>query len=78
MDQRGELRYYAVNNLTEELNASLRECLPSVFDFKFRMCPSSDCKEDVPSNRSVYISNYLIAGENLYNKRLVNLWMWPK
>ena len=79
LDQTGLLRYYAINNMNTELNNSLRDCLPPIADFKFKVCSSSDCKETtIPYNKTVYLSSYLIAGENTYNKKLINLWIWSK
>jgi hypothetical protein len=78
LDQGGFLRYYAVNDMTTELNNSLKNCLPAVTEFKFKICSSSDCKESTPTNKNVYLSSYIIAGENSYNKRLINLWVWLK
>ena len=79
LDQKGLLRYYATNSMDIELNNSLKSCLPSIADFKFKVCPSSDCKDvTVPYNKTVYLSSYLIAGENIYNRLLINLWVWSK
>jgi hypothetical protein len=78
-EQRGYLRYYAVNEMIDELNNSLKDCLPAVADFKFKICSSSDCIDTtIPYNKTVYISSYLIAGENTYNRKLINLWIWSK
>lgn len=79
LDQKGLLRYYTLNNMNTELNDSLKSCLPSIVDFKFKICSSSDCKDiTIPYNKTVYLSSYFIAGENTYNKRLINLWIWSK
>jgi len=78
LDQKGFLRHYAVNDLITELNNSLKNCLPSVTEFNFKICSSSDCKESTPTDKNVYLSSYIIAGENSYDKRLINLWVWLK
>lgn len=78
LDQKGFLRHYAVNDMVTELNNSLKNCLPSVADFKIKICSSSDCKDTTPTDRDVYLSSYLIAGENAYNNKLINLWVWLK
>lgn len=78
LDQKGFLRYYAVNDMVTELNNSLKNCLPSVTDFKIKICSSSDCKDTTPIDKNVYLSSYLIAGENTYNNKLINLWVWLK
>jgi hypothetical protein len=77
MDIKGTLRHYAVND-TSELNNSLRNCLPASTDFAYKVCSSSDCIASVPVDRDVYATSYLIAGENSYNRLLINLWIWFK
>jgi hypothetical protein len=79
LDQRGLLRYYAVNSMNTELNDSLRSCLPTMADFNFKICSVSNCiNTSIPYNKTVYLSGYLIAGENTYNRKLINLWIWSK
>jgi hypothetical protein len=79
MDQRGLLRYYAVNSMNSELNDSLRECLPSIASFSFKICSTSNCIDSsVPYNKTVYLTSYLISGENTYNRKLINLWTWSR
>jgi len=79
LDQNGFLRYYAVNSMNTELDSSLKSCLPVVADFKFKICSSSDCIDNnIPYNKTVYLSSYLIAGENDYNRKVINLWVWSK
>ncbi|MEM3609611.1 MAG: hypothetical protein QXK49_03025 [Candidatus Aenigmatarchaeota archaeon] len=79
LDQRGLLRYYAENNMNNELKDSLKSCLPPILDFKFKICSTSNCIETtIPYDKEVYLSSYLIAGENTYNKKLINLWVWLK
>jgi hypothetical protein len=79
LDQKGFLRNYIVNDMVTELNNSLKDCLSAVADFKFKICSSSDCiDQTIPYNKTVYISSYLIAGENTYNRKLINLWIWSK
>jgi hypothetical protein len=79
LDQKGLLRNYMINSMNTELNNSLKDCLPSIADFKFKICSSSDCIDTtIPYNKTVYLSSYLIAGENTYNKKLINLWIWSK
>lgn len=79
LDQGGLLRYYAVNNMNSQLNDSLRSCLPAVADFKFKTCSSSNCIDTtIPYNKTIYLSSYLIAGENTYGRKVINLWVWSK
>jgi len=79
LDQKGLLRYYIVNGMNTELNDSLKNCLPSISDFKFKICSTSDCIDtSIPYDKTVYLASYLIAGENTYNRKLINLWVWSK
>ena len=79
LDQKGLLRYYAGNSMIIELNNELKNCLPSVADFKIKICTTSDCRDTtIPYDKTVYLSSYLIAGENTYNRELINLWIWSK
>jgi len=79
LDQKGLLRYYMINEMNTELNDSLKSCLPTLTDFNFKICSTSDCiNNTIPYNKTVYLSSYLIAGENAYNRKLINLWVWLK
>jgi len=79
LDQKGLLRNYVVNDMITELNNSFKNCLPSLTDFKFKICSTSNCIDTtIPYNKTVYLSSYLITGENTYNKKLINLWVWLK
>jgi hypothetical protein len=79
LDQNGLLRYYTINNMNTELNDSLKVCLSAVANFKFKICSTSDCIDNsIPYDKTVYLSSYLIAGENTYNRKLINLWTWSK
>jgi len=77
LDQEGLLRYYAINNMDIELNNSLKSCLPQISDFKFKICSTSDCIDtSIPYAKAVYLSSYIISGENTYNKKIINVWIW--
>lgn len=82
LDQRGLLRYYVYNNLLDELNSTIRSCLPGITDYMFQICSSLPCTANLPTDRSTFLSSYLIAGENKgaanYDPRMVNLWVWSK
>jgi hypothetical protein len=79
LEQKGLLRHYVSNNMNTELNNNLRDCLPSVADFKFKICSSSSCMDTtIPYNKTVYLSSYLIAGENTYDRKVINIWVWSK
>ena len=77
LDNKGLLRYYAVNNLTTDLNNSLQPCL-SAFNYDFNICSSTTCSSALPANKDIYLSSYFIAGENSFQPRLINLWIWLK
>jgi len=78
IDNEGLLRYYALNALNLELNNNLRECLPFTIDFKFKVCSTSDCTIPLPKDKSIFLSSYLIAGDDSFNPSLINLWIWSK
>jgi len=80
LDQEGLLRYYIYNDLTDDLNNSLRNCLPPISDYSFEICLTSSCiSTSIPSDKSTFLSSYLVAGNTSnYDHRLVNLWIWLK
>jgi hypothetical protein len=82
LDQKGLLRYYVYNNMLDDLNNSLRSCLLGISDYTFQICSSLPCTATIPTDRSTFLSSYLIAGENKnetnYDPRMINLWMWLK
>jgi len=78
IDNKGFLRYYALNALYSDLNNKLRDCLPFLIDFKFRICSTSDCSIQLPESKSVFLSSYFIAGNDSFNPTLINLWIWFK
>ncbi len=82
LDQSGLLRYYVYNNLLNELNSTIRSCLPGITDYTFQICSSLPCTAGLPTDRSTFLSSYLIAGMNKgavnYDPRMVNLWVWSK
>jgi hypothetical protein len=82
LDQEGMLRYYVYNSMVDELNNTLRSCLPGISDYTFEICSSLSCTATLPADKSTFLSSYLIAGENKdttnYDPRIINLWMWLK
>jgi len=78
LDNKNLLRYYAVNNNTIELNNSLRDCLPYLIEFDFKICTTSVCSVNVPENKTVFLSSYIIAGYESTEPTLINLWLWSK
>jgi hypothetical protein len=82
LDNEGLLRYYIYNNLVDDLNNTLRSCLPGISDYTFQICSSLPCTTTLPSDKSTFLSSYLIAGENKatinYDPRIINVWVWLK
>ncbi len=79
LDQKGLLRYYVYNDLVGDLNNDLRDCLPSISDYTFKICSTSSCITSIPPDKSTFLSSYLIAGNTTnYDHRLINLWIWLK
>jgi hypothetical protein len=82
MDQQGLLRHYVYNSMVDELNSTLRSCLPGISDYAFQICSSLPCTASLPANKTTFLSSYLIAGENKaatsYDPRIINVWMWLK
>ncbi len=77
-DNKNVLRYYAANNFIEDLNSFLRNCLPTTYDFKVKICNKLPCNETLPENKSITISSYLISGYTNFQPLLINLWVWPR
>jgi hypothetical protein len=78
LDNQGMLRYYAANGLEDRLNADLKTCIPSLLNYTTKICATSTCNTVLPINKTVFLSTYLIAGDNSFNPRLVDLWVWLK
>ncbi len=78
LEDQGLLRYYAVNNLEDSLNTSLKTCIPPLLNYTAKICATSQCSAVLPVNRTIFLSSYLIAGYDSFNPKLVNLWVWLK
>ena len=79
MDQEGYLRYYVENDITDDLNTSLKSCLPGIVEYTFNYCDSVNCNPDnVPGDRDVFVSSYFLSGHENYDSKLINLWVWLK
>jgi hypothetical protein len=80
IDEQGLLRYYVYNNMVNDMNNTLRSCLPGIADYTFQICSSLPCMTTLPANKTTFLSSYLLAGENKgtanYDPRIINLWMW--
>ena len=78
LDNQGSLRYYAVTNLESRLNSDLKGCIPPLFDYSAKICTSVSCDTNLPSDKAVFLSSYLIAGWDSMRPTLINLWVWLK
>jgi len=78
LDNRGVLEYYTVNGKQENLISDIRTCLPPLSDFTVKICKTSSCGTTLPYNKTIFLSGYLIAGDNSVNPTLINLWVWSK
>jgi hypothetical protein len=75
MDQEGTLRYYASNNLESNLNSELGYCIPVTFNYTARICASSACSAQTPSDRAVFLSSYIMAVDYPV---IINVWVWSR
>ncbi len=78
LDYKGILRYYAVNNLESDLILDLRSCIPPILNYTVKICSTPTCITELPENETIFLSSYLIAGENSIDPKLINLWIWSK
>ena len=78
LDDSGQLRNYVYNGLITEINNSLRDCLPQVTGYTFKICATMDCSETLPIDRSIFLSSYLLSGQKSYDPKIINLWVWMK
>ena len=77
LDNKGELRYYAFNGVTT-LETKVKDCLPGITDFDLKVCYTEQCNGDLPENKTVVLSSYIISGYDTVNPALINLWVWSK
>jgi len=78
LDEGGLLRNYVYSGMTDELNNSLRACLPQTAGYDFKVCQTASCTTSLPQDRSVFLSSYLLSGEKSYDPRIINIWLWLK
>lgn len=78
LDYKGTLRHYAINNMEASLIFDLRSCIPPSLDYKAKICSTSFCSSQTPADKEVFLSSYLIAGEDSFKPTLINLWVWSK
>jgi hypothetical protein len=78
LDETGLLRNYVYNDMADEMNSSLSACLPQVVGYDFKICSATECTTTLPTDKSVFLSSYMLSGGNNYDPRIVNLWIWLK
>ena|SRR3990172_2719655 len=78
LDNKGFLRYYAENFQTSDMQDKLRICMPTILDFSVKICDASVCNPDALPNKEIFLSQYLIAGDQNSENRLISLWVWSK
>jgi hypothetical protein len=78
LDQGGLLRNNVYNNMIDDLNNSLRSCLPGIADYTFQICSSLPCTTTLPTDKSTFLTSYLMSGSSEYDPRIINLWVWMK
>lgn len=79
LDQEGTLKYYVENDLTSNLNTTLRSCITQIADFTFEICDTAVCNANaVPDDKEIFVSNYLVSGYETYEANLISVWLWLK
>lgn len=76
LDNSGILRYYAENKMESSLISDLRDCIPPLFNYNVKICITSSCISQLPSDKDIFLSSYLIAGDDSIEPTLINLWVW--
>ena len=76
LDYTGALGYYAANNLESSLDTDLKKCLPPTMSYEARICKTPSCTTQLPEGKTVFLSSYIILGENSATPFLINLWVW--
>ncbi len=73
LDNRGELRSDVVNNQSDVLNSKISI---NGYNHSVQICDLSGCSGDEPNAVNVWISTYLISGDNTYDPHEVKLFIW--
>jgi len=73
LDDRGELRSYVVNNQTGELESKIG--IPG-YNHVVQICNPGGCYGNEAGGSNVWVSTYIISGENTYDPYEVRLLMW--
>jgi hypothetical protein len=78
LDNKGFLRQYAENYQLDDLKNKLKDCMPSNLDYSAKICNTPACNPDSLPNKEVYVTSYILAGDQNSENRLINLWVWFK
>lgn len=74
LDSKGELRSYVVNNQYDVLNSKINI---ENYNHSIQICNmANECYGEEPDARNVWVSTYIISGENTYDPREVRLFIW--
>jgi hypothetical protein len=73
LDGKGELRSYVVNNQTGELESKIS--IPG-YDHVVQICNPEGCYGNEAGDSNVWVSTYIISGENAYDPYEIKLLIW--
>lgn len=75
-DNKGLLRYYALNNMTQQARSAMQSCLPNTANFSVAFCTDT-CALEKPQNKTSVGVSYFIAGESAtFQPMTINVVMW--
>ncbi len=74
LDNKGLLRTYAKTGQEDQLKQDLGSCLK--LNLNARICSSLDCSAEIPENKNVRATSYVLSGEAIYQKFLIRVWVW--
>ena len=77
VDNSGSLRYYAYNDLEEDLKSEISGCIPPILKYDIEICSGPDCVLDTP-DVTVTSVGYIVSGYESYSPRVIELWMWSE
>lgn len=80
LDNKGLLRYYAIQNNSQSLQAELQSCLPNLANFTTSFCTTSvNCTAtELPGNKTIVLADYIVAGQADFQPTLINLYLWSR
>ncbi|MBU3905057.1 MAG: hypothetical protein KJ906_02840 [Nanoarchaeota archaeon] len=54
-----------------DFNDKLNSCLPSTYDYQFKICENIDCSVALPENQTITVVDYIDVGP-----KLIKLWVY--